>query len=329
MRLCRGQIDGPYSTMRRLILRKLGEIIPVLLLVSLGAALLSELISGSPARYILGEFATEERVAALDHELGYDKPFFPRYWDWLTHALRGDLGNSAVAARPVTSQLKDALPATLEIAVLALVGALLVSVPAAIIAAARARRRTDQLVSSAAATFQAMPSFVTAVFAGQVFVIWLGWFPSFGWVPITESVSQNLKYAALPALVLVCNITPMMFRVLRADMLSVLQQDFVTFARARGLSDRYILVRHVLRPASLSLLTVTGLMFGYLIGGSIVIETFFSLPGLGSLVARSITARDIVVVQGVVLYVAVVYLVLNLIVDMLQLAINPQARPRK
>ncbi|WP_116996558.1 ABC transporter permease [Desertimonas flava] len=312
--------------MLRLILRKIGEAIPVLLLVSLGAAALTDLIPGSPARQILGEFATEERVMALDEKLGVNDPFLERYWRWLSGALRGDLGESLIANEPVTARVLDVLPTTLEVAMVTLVLSLAVALIAALIAASRAEGPVDRGVSGISAFFQAIPSFVAAVFITHLLAVQFGLLPSLGWTPLGENVGEHVKTMIMPVIVLIVVTAPLFYRVARADMVDVLQQDYVLSARARGLSDGYILVRHVLRPASRSLLTLTGLVFGYLIGGSIIVETFFGLPGLGSLVSRSITNQDVVVVQGIVLYVAIAYLVVNLLVDLLQMVLDPRLR---
>ena len=312
--------------MLRLILRKIGEAIPVLLLVSLGASALTDLIPGSPGRQILGEFATEERVAALNDKLGFNDPFFVRYWRWLSSALRGDLGESIVAKESVTSRVFDALPVTLEVAVITLVVSLCIALVASLIAASRAESAVDRAVSGVSALFQAIPSFVAAVVITHLLSVRFHLLPSLGWTPIGESIGGHGKSLVMPVIVLVVVTAPMFFRVARADMVDVLQQDYVLSARARGLSDRYVLMRHVLRPASRSLATLSGLIFGYLIGGSIITETFFNLPGIGSLVSRSITTKDVVVVQGIVLYVSIAYLVVNLLVDLLQMALDPRLR---
>lgn len=312
--------------MIRLVGRKAAEAIPILLLVSLGAAALTDLIPQSPGRMILGEFATAQKVADLDAELGVDDPFLERYWRWLSGALRGDLGESWVAHQPVTSTVLDSLWPTLEIAIVTLALALLISIGAALVAAGHAESVVDRSVSGAAAVFQAVPSFVGAVFLTQLLAIEFRVLPSLGWTPIGDGLVGHVKTLLMPVAVLTAVTAPILYRVLRADMLDVMQQDYVLSARARGLRERYILARHILRPASRSLLTMTGLMFGFLVGGSIIVETFYTVPGLGSLVARSIANQDVIVVQGIVLYVAIAYLVINLIVDVLQTMLDPRLR---
>ena len=312
--------------MIRLLLRKLGESIPILLLVSLGAAALTDLIPESPGRMLLGEFATQERVAEVDAKLGVNDPFFERYWRWLSGAFRGDLGDSWVANEPVSSVVRESLWPTLEIAIITLTLSVLVSVGAAMLAARRAGTMVDRSVSGVLGAFQAVPSFVGALFVTQLLSVKFGLVPSLGWSPIGDGLGDHLETLLMPVVVLTAVTSPILYRVLRSDMVDVMQQDYVLSARARGLSEGYILRRHVLRPASRSLLTMTGLMFGFLIGGSIIIETFYTVPGLGSLVSRSIANQDVIVVQGIVLFVAVAYLLINLGVDIMQTILDPRLR---
>lgn len=312
--------------MIRLILRKLAEAIPVLLLVSIATAALTDLIPSSPGRMVLGEFASEERVQEFNEQVGANDPFLERYWSWLSGAVRGDLGNSWISNRPVTGIIVDALWPTVEIAAVTLVCSLLIAIGAALLAASRPSTRTDRAVSGAGSVLQAVPSFVAAVVVTRVIAVQLNWLPPLGWVPLGDGLVPHLKSLAMPVIVLVAVTAPLLYRVLRADLVDVLQQDFVLSARARGLSDRYVLLRHALRPASKSLLTLTGLMFGFLIGGSIIVETFYVIPGLGGLVARAMDSQDVIVLQGVVLFVAAAYLVINTAVDVLQTVLDPRLR---
>ncbi len=312
--------------MLRLLLRRAIGIVPVLLVVSLATSGLVSLIPGSPAELILGEYATDQAIADMNTRYGFDRPYFERYGDWLLGAVRGDLGVSVVSQKPVTGLLLKALPVTLELAVLALGRGLVAAVVMATVSAGRPAGLVDKASSTVANGLLAMPSFVLAVFASNVLSANTLRLPIFGWVPLSESVPENLRYAVLPVLVLAGVTAPLFLRVLRTDMATVLAQDFVAAARMRGLPERYILVRHVLRPASSSLFTVVGLVFGYLVGGSIVVETFFGVPGIGLAVSQAIRAHDIAVVQGVVLYVALAYLVINALIDVLQVVINPRLK---
>ena len=312
--------------MGRLLLRKLAEAVPVLLLVSVATAALTDLIPSSPGRIVLGEFATEERVQEFNEQVGANDPFLERYWSWLSGAVRGDLGTSWISDRSVTGIIVDSLWPTVEIAVVTLVCSLTIAIGAAMLAGSRPTTRTDRSISGVGSVLQAVPSFVAAIVVTRIIAVQLNWLPPLGWVPLGDGLVPHLKSLAMPVIVMVAVTAPLLYRVLRADLVDVLKQDFVLSARARGLSDGYVLLRHALRPASKSLLTLTGLMFGFLIGGSIIVETFYVIPGLGGLVARSMDSQDVIVLQGVVLYVAVAYLLINTAVDVLQTVLDPRLR---
>lgn len=312
--------------MLRYTLTKLAQTVPVLFLVSLATAALTDLIPTSPGRLVLGEFATDEQVQEFNDRIGANDPFLERYWSWLSGAVRGDLGESWIARQPVTDIIVDSLWPTVEIAVVTLVCSLLLAIGGALISAHKATTVVDRSISGVGGVLQAIPSFVAAIVVTQVLAVQLELFPPLGWSPIGDGIGPHLESLAMPVIVMVIITSPYLYRVLRADLVDVLEQDFVISARARGLSDRYILLRHALRPASKSLLTLTGLMFGFLIGGSIIVETFFVIPGLGGLVSRSMDNQDVIVIQGVVLYVAAAYLLINAAVDVLQAALDPRLR---
>ncbi len=312
--------------MLRFFANKIGEAIVVLLLVTLGTSALVNLIPGSPAVLILGDFATPDAIATLNKQYGFNDPFFQRYWDWLKDAVHGNLGLSIQSRQPVTHVLASHLPVTLELAILTLVISLLIAVPLAMVCAARAGGLLDRVVTSLSSALQSIPTFVGCVVLAEIFSNKLEIFPTFGLVPLNKSISQNLDHAALAVIVLVLTTLPIFIRVLRADLVSVLREDYVLAARARGLPDRYIMLRHALRPASLSLFTLTGLVFGYLVGGTVILETFFALPGIGQSVATAVSGKDLPVVQGAVVVLALTYLVLNTIVDLGLAVIDPQSR---
>lgn len=312
--------------MLRYTLRKLAETIPVLFLVSLATAALTDLIPTSPGRMVLGEFATEERVQEFNEQVGANDPFLERYWSWLSGAVRGDLGTSWIANRPVTGVILDSLWPTVEIALVTLACSLALAIGCAMIAAHKATTPVDRTISGLGGIFQATPSFVAAIVATSLLAVRFELLPPLGWTPIGDGIGAHLESLAMPVMVMVAITSPYLYRVLRADLVDVLEQDYVLSARARGLSDGYIMLRHVLRPGSKSLLTLTGLMFGFLIGGSIIVETFFVIPGLGGLVSRAMDNQDVIVLQGVVLYVAGAYLLINAAVDVLQAVLDPRLR---
>lgn len=304
--------------------RKLAEAFAVLLFVTLAAQGLSDLIPGSPATLILGSNAQPEAIARLNQEYGFNDPFFSRYWTWLTRALHGDLGNSVQSNIAVSHMLAERLPVTLEIAVATLLISLLIAIPVSMFCAANEHGWVDRCVTVLSSFMFGVPTFVGAVVLFELLANQYHVFPTYGWVPLTESLQQNISHALLPVIISSMGTTALFTRVLRGDLVSVLREDYVLAARARGLPNHYILRRHVLRPASRSLFTLTGLIFGFLMGGSIIVENYFSLPGIGQAVAEAVSGKDLPVVQGVVVLVALVFLVLNTIVDIGQTLIDPQ-----
>lgn len=309
-------------------LGRLAHFATVLLLVTFGATLLSSLLPGSPAAAILGPTATPEDIATLEAENGWDQPLPVRYFNWLGNAVQGDFGNSTQSGEPVLSEILSRVPVTLELSLLALAISLLIAVPAAIYSASKEGAVVDRVSTSVASMLMSTPVFVAGVLLIYLLAVRTGWFPIAGWSPLSDGISGNVTFALLPALALALGEAPSFFRLLRADMITTLNEDFVTTATARGLPRWYVLLRHVLRPSSFSLLTVAAVTFGRLLAGSVVIESLFALPGIGNLVLQSIPARDITLVQGVVVFIALVYVVVNMAVDGLYAVLDPRVRTR-
>lgn len=312
------------------VLRRAGYLLAVLLLVTVGATALVDLTPGDPAFSVLGEQASPDRVAAVHAQLHLDEPFAHRYWRWLDAALHGDLGRSVVSQQSVLAALGERLPVTLELVVLAVVVALAVAVPAGVATAYRAGRPADRLWSAGSSVLLALPPFVTGL--ALVYLLALRdhgvRFPATGWVPLGDSVADNLWHAFLPALTLAAGEVPVYARVLRADLVGTLREDFVLAARAKGLGTLRILFRHALRPSSFSLVTLASLSIGRLVSGALVVEVLFALPGIGQLLVVAVQGKDIVIVQGLVVVVAVAYVVLNTAVDGLYGVLDPRARAR-
>ncbi|WP_219996058.1 ABC transporter permease [Nocardioides humi] len=279
-------------------LGRLLHTLAVLFLVSVGTVLLLDLMPGDPAAVMLGESATPDRVAALREQLGLEDSFFERYTHWVNGLLHGDMGSSIVTGRPVFDDIIGRLQVTLELAVLATLLAIVVSVPAAVYCAFRTDRLFDRAWTTATSLFVSVPGFVAGVVLAYVLAVQLHALPLLGWVPLGDSLSGNLRTAALPVLALSLAEIAVFSRVLRADLISTLQEDFVVTAKAKGLHPAYILFRHALRPSTLPLMTLSGLSLARIIGGTVVIESIFSLPGLGQLVITSVTTSDVPVVQG-------------------------------
>ncbi|WP_432828679.1 ABC transporter permease [Dactylosporangium sp. CA-092794] len=313
----------------RFIAQKIGMAVVILVVVSLAVAWLVELIPGTPAALVLGDTSAPGALERFNHEHGYDQPFLVRYWNWMLNALHGDLGTSVHNNQKVTDLLAGHVSVSVEIAILAMAISLLIALPLALYCGAREDGIVDRVVTAISSGFFSLPSFVTAVFLSEIFAARYQLLPTYGWSPIEQGLGENLRFAAMPVLSLCAGVTPLFLRVLRADVVGVLREDFVLSARARGLPDRYILLRHVLRPASVSLFTISALVFGFLLGGSIVIETYFSLPGIGLVVSQAVTGKDLPVIQGVVVLVALIYLVLNTLVDLIHAVIDPRVAAKQ
>jgi peptide/nickel transport system permease protein len=307
------------------VLRRLPSLIATLLAVSILTFLMTSLLPGDPALQILGaENATPEAIAAVRSELNLDDPLPVRYLHWIGDALTGDFGRSYRTNEPVSQAIIERLPVTAEIGILAIVIALAIAIPVGMLSAYRAGTRTDKVISSTSFGLLAVPNFMVAILLILVFAVWLGVLPATGWVNFTDNPVQNLRSALLPALSLAVAEMAVYTRLLRTDMIATLQQDFVTMARVKGVSNGRILFRHALRPSSFSLLTVVGVQVGAIIGGSVVIETLFALPGVGRLLLESVFVRDIIMVQGIALVIAVSYVVVNFTVDILYSYLDPR-----
>lgn len=312
--------------MLRFVLYRLRDIILVLILVTFFTTSLVSLIPGNPAYAIYGAKLSPQFLAHFNHEFGLDQPLLVRYWHWLVDAVQGNLGVSYITHYTITSELANALPVTAEIAVLALLVALIIAIPVALISGLRQGRAIDRAASGIAALSQATPPFVSAVILVFLLAVKTRWLPTQGWVPLTQDVGQNLLHAIMPVMVLVLVVVPTLIRVLRGDVVAILSENFVAVARSRGLPEWYVLLRHVLRPASASLITVAGISFGVLFGGSIIVETFFSLPGIGLMASHAVEMKDLPILQGTVVVVAIAFVIINSLVDVSYGLLDPRVR---
>ncbi len=317
-------------TIARTVLERLAKLIVVVLIVSFLTFLLTKMLPGSPLVTILGsEVSNDEARTALESRLGLDKPFHEQYLGYLHGVVvEQDLGKSYSQDIPTTTSLAQRLPASLQLMVMAQVISLLISVPLALFSAYRANSAADKAITASAFGLISIPGFALAVFLVYLFAIQLGWFPAIGYDRITgpDGLGANLKSVALPVAVLSAGLTAVYTRLLRSDLIATLQEDFVLMARSKGLPTWHIPLRHALRPSSFSLLTVFGINFGTLIGGSVIVETFFVIPGVGELAVRSILQREYLVVQGVVLVIATAFVVVNVITDLLYSVLDPRVR---
>lgn len=312
--------------MLNFVVRRILAILPVLLAVSLLTFLIASLLPGDLAFVILGDQATPENVAALRHDMGLDQPLWWRYLSWLGHVLQGDLGRSFRTGQTVLQAVSERIPVSLELMLMAEFIGLLIGVPLAIACAARAGGAFDRFMTGGAFAMLSMPSFLVAILLMYLFAVELHWLPATGYVPFTEEPLSNLRFFVLPALTLALAEWPGIMRVLRSDMIATLQEDYIALAKAKGLKPSRILFVHALKPSSLTLVTVTGINIGRLLGGTLIVESIFALPGIGRLLVGAIYTRDLVILQGVVLLVACGFVIVNFIVDMLYAVLDPRIR---
>jgi peptide/nickel transport system permease protein len=306
--------------------RRLLYLIPVVLAVTVLTFFIASLLPGDLAVTMLGDQATPEAVAALHKKLGLDLPLWQQYLHWLGGALSGDFGTSQRTGETVLHAIAGRLPVSLELMVIAELGGLLIGVPLAILCAVRAGSELDRVASAAAFGTLSVPPFLLAILLIFLFAVQLNWLPATGYVPLSQDVLGNLRAMALPGLTLALLEWPAIMRILRSDMISTLQENYIAMAKAKGLSQRRILLVHALKPSSLTLVTIVGLNIGRLIGGALLIETIFALPGVGRLLVEAIFQRDFIILQGGVVLVAVGFVAVNFAVDLLYAALDPRIR---
>jgi peptide/nickel transport system permease protein len=306
--------------------RRVLYLVPVLIAVTLLTFLIAALLPGDFAVAILADEATPEKVAAFRHEMGLDQPLVMQYLHWLGGALAGDFGRSVRTGEKVLWVILQRLPVTLELVLFAQLIALAIGVPLGILCAVRNGGAFDRLISALAFGKLSVPAFMLAIVLIYVFSVRLKLLPATGYVPLDEDVVGNLRSFVLPAVTLGFGEWPVLMRVLRSDMIATLQEDYIATAKAKGLKPWRILLVHALKPSSLTLVTVTGINIGRLIGGAVLIETIFALPGIGRLLIGAIYTRDFVIVQGVVLFVATAFVLVNFMVDMLYGVLDPRIR---
>jgi peptide/nickel transport system permease protein len=284
------------------------------------------LVPGDPASSYLGIRATAEIRQALISKWGFDKPIYEQYARWLVNVLQGDLGTSTVSGRPAADVILERLPVTIELTVLGILINVLISVPAGIIAATKQNSRIDIGILSGSLLGVSMPDFWMGIILILIFSAYLNILPPSGFVPLFQDVVGNLRYMILPSLSLALVNAAENIRNTRSAMLEVLRQDYVRFARAKGLPERLVIYKHAFRNALVQVVTVLGLQIGRILGGVVVIENIFTLPGMGSLFVMAFNMRDYAVVQGVAMYIAILFLFSNLVVDVLYMYMDPRIR---
>ncbi len=313
--------------MGKVILHRLMRLLATLFAVTFLTFSMVSLLPGDPVDVILGQVErTPELEERVRSDLGLDRPFLARYASWLGDSLQGDLGESYINGQEVNQLIKDRVPVTAQLAFMAIVMAVVAAVPIGVLGAYKQGKWQDTVSSAAVQVALSIPNFITAIFFVWIFSVKLGWLPNSNWVRLGDGLVENLKRAIMPATALALTQMATFSRLVRADMIATLQENYVLAARAKGLSNRYILMRHALRPSSLSLMTIIGINFGALLGGTVIIETLFAIPGLGFGLINAISRRDILVIQGITVFVATVYVVINTVVDLLYTVIDPRIR---
>jgi peptide/nickel transport system permease protein len=311
---------------KRYLARRLSQLLAVLFVVSVIVFALVRLIPGDPATVQLGSEATPEALAELRRDMGLDRPLWVQYGLWVRNVLRGDLGQSWVSRQSPGALIRRFLPATLQLTALAFLIALAIALPAGILAARYPRSWLDHAITGVALMGVSLPSFWLGIMLILVVALRTGWFPPSGYAPLWEQPGLALRTTALPAFTLGVGLAAPLSRFLRSGMLDVLGADYVRTARAKGLAERAVVVRHALKNALLPVVTVLALQLGTLVGGTFVIEQVFAWPGIGRLSLTAIQHRDYAVIQAVVLLVAATFVVVNFLVDLLYVWLDPRIR---
>jgi peptide/nickel transport system permease protein len=309
----------------RYIAKRFVLLLIIIFFVSVAAFFLVHLLPGNPAVAILGPNDTPQNAATLNHQLGLDKGLWQQYFIWISHVFQGNLGQSFTTHQTTTSILSQSFPIDIELIIFSQLMAFLVALPMAITASRRPNRLFDQLSNGVAFGMLALPPFVIGPVLVLIFAVHWHVFPGpASYVPLTQNFGSNLHTMLLPSIVLALGSIVVYFRLLRNDLIATLQEDFITMARSKGLSDRRIMWRHALRPSSVSLLASAGVTISGLIAGTFVVELLLQLPGLGFQIISAINQDDYTVVQGITLVVAVVIVLVNFVFDFIFTVVDPR-----
>ena len=317
---------GLILPMLTFLTRRLATIVPTLLFVSMLVFGLQQLLPGDAAVVLAGEDRDPDVVAYLRAKLHLDEPLPMRYAWWLGGVVTGDLGESLRMQKPVTALIAEKLPVTLELAAIAIVIALVIGIPAGIVSAVAKGSAWDYAANAVALWGLSTPNFWLGIMMILLFSVSLGWLPASGYVSPFEDLGANLASMIMPAFVLGNAIAAVLMRHTRSAMLQVLSSDYVRTARAKGLDERVVVLKHALRNALVPIITLGALEFGTLLSGAVLTEQVFTIPGFGKLIVDAVFNRDYAVVQGVVLFTATAYITLNLLADIAYFAVNPRLR---
>ncbi|MEV0714321.1 ABC transporter permease [Asanoa sp. NPDC050611] len=309
------------------LLRRLGQFVPVLLLATVVVWAMIYALPGNPAQVVGGTDATPEQLAEISSRMGLDQPIWQQFLTWLGNAVRGDLGTSFVSGHTVTSLILDRLPATVQLSVLAMIGIIVLAVPLGMVSALAQGTRLGRAVNVVLAAGLSIPTFWFGILFILVFSIYLGVLPAASdYAPLWSDPGAALRGGVLPALALALPAATVTARFIASSMTEVMERDFIRTARAKGAGEWRTVVRHGLRNALLPAVTMAGLQLGHLLGGAIVVEVVFTYPGLGRLLFAALSARDYALIQGVILFAVAIFLVLNVVIDLLYAYLDPRIR---
>lgn len=312
--------------MARFVLHRLTQSLVVLIIVSFIAFSFMHLLPGDAALVILGGEATQEEIDRLRQELSLDQPLWVQYGRWFSNAIQGDLGRSIFHRESVTSVIGKRLPVTLYLGLLALILSVLISIPAGIISAVRRGHFMDSIITVAANTGMAVPIFWLGILGIYYFGLKQGWLPVMGWTSPFDNFALSMKQAIMPVACLTVVPLATLTRQTRSSMLEVIRQDYIRTAHAKGLKERVVITKHALKNAIIPVVTLLGLQARYLVGGSILVETIFNIPGMGRLMVSSVFDKDFPVVQGCIIVVAIAIILANLVIDLSYGYIDPRIR---
>lgn len=312
--------------MLKLLVRRLLSALAVLFVVSFITFVVLLCIPGDAAQLVLGVDATPEKIAALREAMGLNEPWYIQYLDWIGGVLRGDWGTSYVYGENVWTLLCQRLPVTFSVALLSMLIAVVLSAVLGILAALKKDSPLDILARTVMQLGSALPSFWLAMLFMLFFASYLGWFPITGYTPMSEGFGACLRSIALPSVVLAIGELGILIRIVRSSMLTALDQDFMLSARVKGLPPRAAIVRYALRSAVIAPITISGMQLAKLLGGTVIVETIFALPGIGRLMLTAVEQRDITLLQGIVLFITSMVVLVSLVTDLIVMAVNPAIR---
>lgn len=308
------------------LLRRIAQTLPVLILASIVVFVFIRLVPGDPALILAGPDATPDTVEAIREQMGLNQSWPQQYAIWIGHVLQGDLGRSFINRLPIAQLIAQAMPATIQLALVALTLAICIGIPSGIISAVWRGRWIDWLISTVNGLVLAIPNFWIAILLILAFSVRLRWLPPGGRVEFAEDPGLAWRSLVLPALTLFPSISAALSRFTRASMIEVLSEDYVRTARAKGISPFFVIARHALRNALIPVITILGIQFGRLMGGAVIIENVFAWPGVGRLILQGVLNRDYAVVQGALLMLVCIFISVNLLVDLLYGVCDPRVR---